>query len=220
PNYDFPENFNDLQNIDEDWIIVFILRFQTRFRLPDIAIDTLIKFIKHVLTELDHEQFKNFPTSLYTTRKKLKLKHQFVTFSVCSSCHKLHNIDDVEQHTICEQKVIKKCDHIQFPNNHHHSLRKCDTLLSEQKELGGNKIVNSPLLIYPIARSLPNSRQKIESEIMRFMMQSSQIKRKFNMLPLNRQSIFQILNLENDQSVDKSESFESEELQAFLNISK
>ncbi|CAG8692074.1 6938_t:CDS:1, partial [Funneliformis caledonium] len=68
--------------------------------------------------------------------------------------------------------------------------------------------------------SLPNSRRKIESEIMRFMMQSSQIERKFNMLPLNHQSIFQILNLENDQSVDKSESFESKELQAFLNISK
>ncbi|CAG8756000.1 13241_t:CDS:2, partial [Funneliformis caledonium] len=151
PNYDFPENFNDLQNIDEDWIIVFILRFQTRFRLPDIAIDTLIKFVKHVLTELDHERFKNFSTSLYTTRKKLGLKHQFVTFSVCSSYHKLQNIDDVEQYTIREQKVIKKCDHIQFPNNHHHSLQKCDTPLSEQKELGGNKIVNSPLLIYPMA---------------------------------------------------------------------
>ncbi|CAG8759381.1 11387_t:CDS:2, partial [Funneliformis caledonium] len=121
------------------------------FRLPDIAIDMLIKFVKHILTELDHEQFKNFSTSLYTIRKKLGLKHQFVTFFVCSSCHKLHNIDDVKQHTIREQKVIKKCDHIQFPNNHHHSLRKCDTPLSEQKELGGNKIVNSPLLIYPMA---------------------------------------------------------------------
>src|SRR3954464_12919712 len=55
---------------------------------------------------------------------------------------------------------------------------------------------------------------------MRFMMQSSQIERKFNMLPLNRQNIFKILNVTNDQTDDENESFESEELQAFLNISK
>src|SRR3984957_15950812 len=130
PSYDFPDNFNEnLQNIDDDWIIIFILRFQTRFRLSDTAIDTLIKFVKHVLTELDCNRFKNFPTSLHTARKKLRLKHQFVTFSVCPSCHKLHNMKDVKQHTIQQQKAIKKCDHVQFPN--HHSLRQCDTPLSE-----------------------------------------------------------------------------------------
>jgi hypothetical protein len=139
-----------MQNIDEEWIIIFILRFQTRFRLPDTAIDTLIKFIKHLLTELDCERFKNFPTFLYTTRKKLGLNHQFVNFSVCPSCHKLHSLDDIKQHTIQEQKAIKKCDHVQFPNNHRHSLQKYDTPLSEQKELGDSKIVNSSLLIYPM----------------------------------------------------------------------
>ena len=74
-DYNFPENFNDSQNIDEDWIIIFILKFQTRFRLPDTAIDTLIKFVNHVLTGLDYDQFKNFLTSLYTARKKVGLKH-------------------------------------------------------------------------------------------------------------------------------------------------
>src|SRR3954469_2400516 len=151
PNYNLPDNFNDIQNISEEWIIIFILRFQTRYRLPDTAIDTLIKFVKHILTELDCDRFKDFPTSLYTARKKLGLKHQFVNFSVCPSCHKLHNVDNVEGHTIQEQKAVKKCDHIQYPNNRHLSLRKCDTPLSEQKELGADKIVNSPSLIYPMA---------------------------------------------------------------------
>src|SRR3954452_21153717 len=40
------------------------------------------------------------------------------------------------------------------------------------------------------------------------------------MLPLNRQDIFKILNVTNDQTDYKNESFESENLQAFLNISK
>jgi hypothetical protein len=57
PDYVFPDNFNNIQ-IDDDWIIVFILRFQTRFRLPDTAIDTLIKFVNRVLSELDNERLK------------------------------------------------------------------------------------------------------------------------------------------------------------------
>lgn len=55
---------------------------------------------------------------------------------------------------------------------------------------------------------------------MRFMMQSSQIERRFNILPSYNQGIFQILNLENDKIDNENESFESEELQAFLNISQ
>ncbi|GET49829.1 uncharacterized protein LOC114575495 [Rhizophagus irregularis DAOM 181602=DAOM 197198] len=90
----------------------------------------------------------NFPTSLYTARKKLGLKHQFVKFSVCPLCHKLHNIDEVKQHTIQQHKAIKKCDHVQFPN--HRSLRQCNAPLSEQKELDDSKVVNAPLLIYPM----------------------------------------------------------------------
>ncbi|CAB5360687.1 unnamed protein product [Rhizophagus irregularis] len=123
-------------------------RKRSRFRLADTAIDTLIKFIKHILTNFNYDRFKDFPTSLYTARKKLGLKHQFVKFSVCPSCHKLHNIDDVKQHTIQQHKAIKKCGHVQFPN--HHSLRQCNAPLSEQKELDDGKVVNAPLLIYPM----------------------------------------------------------------------
>ncbi|CAB4396452.1 unnamed protein product [Rhizophagus irregularis] len=85
---------------------------------------------------------------VFVLRKKLGLKHQFVKFYVCPSCHKLHNIDDVKQHTIQQHKAIKKCGHVQFPN--HRSLRQCNAPLSEQKELDDGKVVNAPLLIYPM----------------------------------------------------------------------
>src|ERR1044071_3064919 len=55
---------------------------------------------------------------------------------------------------------------------------------------------------------------------MRFMMQSSQIERRFNMLSLNYHCIFQMLNLENDKIDNENETFKSEELQAFLSISR
>ncbi|CAB5311655.1 unnamed protein product [Rhizophagus irregularis] len=52
-------------------------------------------------------------------------------------------------------------------------------------------------------------------------MQSSQIERRFNTLALNHQAIFQILDLNNDTTDDnENESLESEELQAFLDISE
>lgn len=54
---------------------------------------------------------------------------------------------------------------------------------------------------------------------MRFMVQSSQIERKYNTLSSNHQDIFQILDMENDENDNENEPFESEELQAFLNIS-
>ena len=54
-------------------------------------------------------------------------------------------------------------------------------------------IQNYYLRFYNYTGSLPNSRRKIEPEIMRFMMQSSQIERRFNTLALNHQAIFQIL---------------------------
>ena len=40
------------------------------------------------------------------------------------------------------------------------------------------------------------------------------------MLPSNYQGIFQMLNLENDKIDNENETFESEELQAFLSISR
>jgi hypothetical protein len=52
---------------------------------------------------------------------------------------------------------------------------------------------------------------------MRFVMQSSQIEQKFHRLPLNHQDIFQILDLETN---NENGTFESEELQEFLNISR
>ncbi|CAB4375945.1 unnamed protein product [Rhizophagus irregularis] len=97
----------------------------------------------------------DFPTSLYTARKKLGLKHQFVKFSVCPSCHKLHNIDDVKQHTIQQHKAIKKCGHVQFPN--HRSLRQCNAPLSEQKELDDGQTLKKILNYGPIEASTTES---------------------------------------------------------------
>jgi hypothetical protein len=55
---------------------------------------------------------------------------------------------------------------------------------------------------------------------MRFMVQSSQIERKFHTLPSNHQNIFKILGLDDNEIGNENETFESEELQTFLDMSK
>ena len=56
-------------NVNDSWILLWIFKFQARFRLPDVAVDSLIKFFKMVLSDADKSRFENFPTSSYMARK-------------------------------------------------------------------------------------------------------------------------------------------------------
>ncbi|CAG8843549.1 6938_t:CDS:1, partial [Racocetra persica] len=53
------ENFEDIRNLNQDfgWILIWILRYQQRYRLADITTESLIKFIYFLLTYLDQNQF-------------------------------------------------------------------------------------------------------------------------------------------------------------------
>src|SRR5207247_10733245 len=48
------------------WILIWIFKYQARFRLSDVAIDSLIKFFQQVLMDADQMRFKDFPSSLHT----------------------------------------------------------------------------------------------------------------------------------------------------------
>src|SRR5205823_3018728 len=45
---------------NDSWILLWILKYQARFRLPDVVINSLIKFFQIVLSDADNERFKNF----------------------------------------------------------------------------------------------------------------------------------------------------------------
>src|SRR5204862_4497773 len=53
---------------NDSWILLWILKYQARFRLPDVTINSLIKFFQIVLSDADNERFKNFPISSYVVR--------------------------------------------------------------------------------------------------------------------------------------------------------
>ena len=60
-------------NFADSWILMWIFKYQTRFRLSDVAIDSLIKFFQQVLTDADQRRFKDFPSSLYTASNLLQI---------------------------------------------------------------------------------------------------------------------------------------------------
>ncbi|CAB5357953.1 unnamed protein product [Rhizophagus irregularis] len=59
PDFDDYDYESDLKNLDtnidfnDSWILLWIFKYQARFRLPDVTIDKLIKFFKIVLSDAD-----------------------------------------------------------------------------------------------------------------------------------------------------------------------
>ena len=106
-----------------------------------MATETLLKFMKLVLTEIG-EDFNTFSKSLYKTRNALDLKDKFQTFVPCSKCHKLYEKSEVKN--FCQDKTptIIKCHHVEFFNSSHCQLHLCQELLSQQiKSLDSSIII-------------------------------------------------------------------------------
>ncbi|CAI2198099.1 9691_t:CDS:1, partial [Funneliformis geosporum] len=83
PDYELFQDPPDLEStIDNQilWFLLWIMTFRTRFNIIEIAIEALIKFMKLVLTEISGDGFRDFPDSMYLTRKKLGLKDHFHNF--------------------------------------------------------------------------------------------------------------------------------------------
>ncbi|CAG8758173.1 14470_t:CDS:2, partial [Funneliformis caledonium] len=60
-----------------------IFKYQERFRLSDITINSLIGFFSLVLKDIDLHQFKDFPPTAYKAKKLLEIKKPTKTFATC-----------------------------------------------------------------------------------------------------------------------------------------
>ncbi|PKK57046.1 hypothetical protein RhiirC2_858373 [Rhizophagus irregularis] len=148
------ESLND--SIETE-IILWVFKFQQRFRLPDIALEVLIKFLHIVFTRLDKSQFKNFPASLYLAKKMLNIFQPKMQLAVCNNCHKLYNIRNIVEYKKEGKTAIANCLHKEFPNNPVPSCcNKCNNPLSILKKRKG-EIIAIPHMIYP----KPSIRQQL-----------------------------------------------------------
>src|SRR5688500_4260951 len=62
-NYDPDEE--KFVDVNDPWILLWIFKYQERFRLSDVAINSLIGFFSLVLKDINTTQFKEFPSTAY-----------------------------------------------------------------------------------------------------------------------------------------------------------
>jgi hypothetical protein len=67
------------------------MSFCKRFNISKTATESLIQFIKLILTEIGGSDFEEFPGSLYLARNAFGLKDQYHKFATYLKCHKLYN---------------------------------------------------------------------------------------------------------------------------------
>ena len=96
-------------NNEFSWILLWIIKFRMRFNIPEIATESLLKFMKLVLEEVGCTTFENFPATLYKTRNILNLEDRFHSFVACTKCHKLYNRQEVEGFRQDGTLAIMKC---------------------------------------------------------------------------------------------------------------
>ena len=137
-------------NFASSWILTWIFKYQARFRLSDVAIDSLIKFFQQILTDADQTRFNDFPSSLYTASKLLQIGNRSKTYAVCLNCNTLYNIADV----VADEGF--KCTHVEFPMKS--KSKSCGMELTVQVPYG-NKNKRRPKLLFP----LPNLKIQINS---------------------------------------------------------
>jgi hypothetical protein len=79
PDFDYepkriPPNLN---NDTYTWVILWILQYQQRYKLSNVATDSLFKFISRFLLIIDARNFSFFPSSLYMAKKDLGISAIF-----------------------------------------------------------------------------------------------------------------------------------------------
>ncbi|GBC16225.2 hypothetical protein GLOIN_2v1848891 [Rhizophagus irregularis DAOM 181602=DAOM 197198] len=148
------ESLSDSINTE---IIIWLFKFQQRFRLPDIALESLIKFFHIILMRFDKLQFENFPTSLYMAKIWLNIFQPKMQLAACTDCHKLHNVKDIIAYKEEGKVAIMNCPYKEYPNNPISSRNhQCNNPLSILKKNKDATIV-VPRMFYP----KPNIRQQL-----------------------------------------------------------
>ena len=115
------------------WILLWLLEFQQRFKLSNVAIDSLFKFLSLLLSTINKNNFLSFPSSLYMAKKELGIPTDIIIqYAACSKCHKLYDINK-----LLDKTEVQTCGFINFPNHTMQRFRQpCNNPLT--KEINNN----------------------------------------------------------------------------------
>lgn len=146
---DFEDGESSLPNIEIDdnytWIIFWILRYQQRYKLADVAIDSLFKFLRFFLLTIDRNKFLSFPSSLYMAKKTLGVSKYIFKYTACNKCHKLYGMNEISK------TEIQTCSFINYPNHNQERFRqKCNNSLVKKIDSNSDNPIFRPIMIFPL----------------------------------------------------------------------
>ncbi|CAG8751323.1 6514_t:CDS:2, partial [Ambispora leptoticha] len=96
PDIDYEKEFQSNPRVSSifDDILIWLLKYQSQFKVSEEATEVLVKYIQRLLCEFGDENiFQNFLSSMHKLRKHLKIDN-FITYSVCPNCDKLYTEEE------------------------------------------------------------------------------------------------------------------------------
>lgn len=154
------ESISTSQNIDAipgmkvvRLLSVFLLTWQAFFRIPDVAMGVLLKFIKVLMSSLTelfgsqklHEMLKVMPDTLAKTRTTLSIDREgFQRFIVCQKCDSTYDYNDC-----FPTRQIVNCTYVRFPRHPQvHMRTKCNEPLLKTVKTTTGKRLFMPLKVF------------------------------------------------------------------------
>ncbi|CAG8675098.1 8018_t:CDS:2 [Funneliformis caledonium] len=151
----YSDQDNSIMNISKtnSWIL-WIFKFQEKFKLPNVLINSLIGFFSLVLKDIDLYWFKEFSSTIYMARKLLNIRKKSKSFVTCTDCNKLYDIASIiPKNSDSNATIGFKCTHIEFLNHPMQSYRKsCDSELLVKISLGVTDVIKGQ-----VAKKVKNS---------------------------------------------------------------
>ncbi|GES86822.1 hypothetical protein GLOIN_2v1776801 [Rhizophagus clarus] len=147
PNININDNYT--------WTILWILQYQQRFKLSNVAIDSLFKFLRFFLLTIDENKFSSFPSSLYMAKKVLGISITIIKYAACDRCHKLYDIKELLDNT-----EIPTCSFVNYPNHRIERFRQqCNNPLLTK--IDSNNSSNNPIFCPIMTFPLINIKQQL-----------------------------------------------------------
>ena len=127
-------------------VLLWLFKFQQKYRVPDVALEALIKFLNSTFKLINNSKLKEFPASLFLAKRKLGIFQPKLKMAVCTSCHKLYDSKIICNFKKDNKLAVMNCCYEEFPNSS--KKNKCNNELSTLKK-NKNSIVAVPHMLYP-----------------------------------------------------------------------
>lgn len=139
------DNFHAEEKDLVHWMIIFLLRLQAKFYVPDAALQCIVKFLSAfllVISRSSSHMASVFPRSLYELRNLYQLNIKFKKMAVCTKCDSIYHQSD------CVEKIGSISKSKQCTYRAHSNSRECNNVLLKTIELSSHRVILRPLKVY------------------------------------------------------------------------